>query len=547
MLRLGPAKQWLLFLVLIGSSPSAIADLLPTGPSGCAELLTGDVVAQLARLRFEIYQTKDPALRERLRADFENKILELQRTSALQGLGMLQQLRLKLKSLGLMRSSLELETGEGTELSRQEAVLGRKRVQFDVHLLTDIPGQNLTQWDASHFRLVPRAGLMDTGVMWSGDDRYVAIRPQAIIAGNKSSGAPGVASSVGLTQIYDLQTKQRLKFSPLRGVMSRQGNLWAYVSDGHTIITDFVTDQVIARVPGELDLERGPFLENSFFVRVNTKIFWHHLQKGSFDIGYSYGYSLTKGRLAYLQDGRLRVVDLVTGEDVPLPRQWVDLQGSLVVTGRPDYFVFAAGPKYKILMLDDLSVYDVPDADPVFYLVPGTLWVNHPPSNSARRTEHTLTHLITRQKVTLGPSVYRTGVRGLMLYDDPGDTRSLVSFDPVNKRKFDFPATEISRDGRWLIAAVPVGDRYHYTIQDLKTDELYQFTIWGRAAPILGTELWTFLNFETSVAWVGRLGDSVTEPAILGRGIKNLPAPSRTGKYYLGIRDGNVAILQTKQ
>lgn len=500
----------------------------------CSALLSSDPVASLAHLRWVISHTDDPTLKARLEQDFQAKFLEVTSGSVDQALAI--KLRLRNWVHEIANSQKQLNENLIGDLNRaaQRVSLARPAVQLISELQTAIPANLLPRLDSKEFRKKPIVQVLDGGVMWGQDDQYMAVRPLS---------AP-LSGESGVTHIYDLKTKQRLAFSPLAGIISETGHLWAYVQGGKTILTNFLNAATVATFNGEIDTANGPFLENSIFTRVGSqRVFWNHVMAGSIEVGSTYGFSAVDHRLVYIKDSKLHVVDTRTG--LPQPRPFlgdVELPDSAGWT--QGYFVFKSNGQNLILFLDDLSLFEVPGNLTVSKVIPGTRWIRQGrvAGSSGGMAHYIYTDMDSGRQLEITGMLLREWA-GYVLIDRGSAGRMLLDLKTAKLTALDRAFDTVSSDGRWLLAKSTEDSTISWSFYDLLHRQHYEFQLWGSVNLIPNTDLWIFQNFKNNLIWVSGLENYDAVTAQLAPSYKGAPGFSPTGRYQMGIKDGFVTVF----
>lgn len=501
-------------------------------PKYCAHLLTEEVAVSLANLREVINDTDNWGVRLRLEMDFAKKVSELAQDDPIEIQEILESLKFRFKNMKEGQVNSGYQTKEQAERRQQSNLLLHQPVDLSVEVETGISSSHLPRFDEQILLPKPREGHLDVGMMWSGNERFVAIRPTTEAQGHTSA----------TTQIFDLQMRKVLDFSPEHGLMSSEGTLWAEFDHGQTVVSDFVTGKELRKVPGTLSLIKGPFLAQSLFTVQEGRTLWSHVQRGTFDVGQTYALSNDQSLLAFLDFGRLRIFRTATGNEVTVSTEWDYLEHSEAHTFTRGYYVFRQLGQSKIIFLDDLSIHDVPEDDPFVKLVPGTRWLRRGEASKASGTSHHFYNI---------PSLDHFSVKGLivgestnhMLFQDPSSIRTLVDMKTKSQKSLDVPYETILPGGRWLYLRETEADSALHAIYDLETEGSHILKFRGQIWPVPNSELWAFFDPNQGHSWLGYLENATNTHAELAKGHISPPGISPSGRYFVGVRGGQVVIL----
>lgn len=505
----------------------------------CGTRLAG-CFQELADLRLTIQNTGSQILRSRLESDFEQKLSELIRRDPRQEQYIRQQIRLRLK--GLQRQSEKSVDSQVKKREVQKTAHLKLEDRLRVQITTPVPSKRLQNWGTEDLRALPSGvGNSETGVMWSQDERYVALRYEVV----KGRSQPTK------TEIFDLQTGALVPHQTQNGLMASFGHLWGTQSNEQVEVRNFITGEKFGPFAVTRSLMSEDITPNYFITRGQTNDTVYTYSKGPLEIGHYYGMSTSSGRVAFLDQGRLRIVDMATGLDLSTP-QGVgnDLRRLSESThGTKGYLIFADGDKPKILFLDDLSVHSLKDYGDSAATVEVLAFVgkNHPHvSFQYHADRYWLTNHDNGLEISFA-GFPRPAIDGKVVsYDAARDIWVLI--DPATMSQQDIPGTyqEVIAD-RYLRSKTPNGSRSRYSFYDLKTGTEVSFNFNGKIDPVPGSDLFIFQE-AGGKTWLGLLDagyfpqNQLKEGEIAGH--ESIAGFSPSGKHFIAERDGKIVILK---
>lgn len=507
----------------------------------CAHLLIRDntavekVVESLADLRRVIQATKSPALRARLEEDFQQKLQQLSGHDSQKRGEVSAELRLRLRKSEAPQFGLK---ARDEIIDQQARILVDSPVKLRTALQTEIQSGRVTVRDASTWSSSTETR---SGVVWSEDESYVAIRLRPF----------SIEGPLEPVQIYHVPTQTRLDFAPRTGQMTSRGTGWAQDIGDEVVVFDFVTGALRGKAPGRMDPSLGPSSADSVFSRQGDESFWTHFDVGTFKIGKAFGVCQQSGTLAFVDEGRVRVLDIKTGQYRLIPQlENVEASGALLSTD--GFLMFKEAGQSKILFLDDETIVDlsphVPEGIKSVNHIPGSRQIYFYNPNPPAGTQGTLgidqvVDLTSGRRLTLSPAVQRA-LPGRLIAR-ARQTEDWYVIDPKDGSKaMPVPGrfTELLLD-RWLVKRESTDPGFRYRIFDLHNNKNWDLRFAGHMSPVPGSDLWTFMQADGSFSWVSDLDHPENKSAALGRELWAYAGASPSGQYLVGDRDGRIVIF----
>lgn len=310
-------------------------------------------LAELAQLQGDLRDPESslpPTVRHQMVKLFEQKWQELESRFPADH----ETLEMKLERQILRRQSRpKTEDETKLKIDRQLQVLRNQLPTVELHHLTPIGEKEMNTLTSNWVRNTDDGRVVGTGVMWTNDSRFLAIRP-----------LPDARDQF-FTFIYDLQGAGRLKYTPAAGILSRVAPVFAEVHEGRTRLVDLLSETELGNYEG-LPLREGDLITPEFVVtqrasrsQREAKYVLEHQVLGRISLGRYFSYAAKSNRLAYFVNGRLRILDLGQGTEVPLPASLAGARETEVSENARDLIVISQKDRRRVIFLDDLSLYDI--------------------------------------------------------------------------------------------------------------------------------------------------------------------------------------------
>lgn len=330
--------------------------------------ISAAAIQELAQLRQEIIATGNAILKARLETEFQQKLNVITANDPDRRAQVIPQIQRQLRA-----SRIDAVPDPGTEhrklATRQRRQLTRELPQLQLRLTTDIEFAKLPIRYDRFFGNALFDRHESSSVMWSHDERFVALRPEPV--GERPSP----------TLIYDFQVQKWLGFKPAHGgLTSDRGHYYAEAKDPRITITDLATEKTIGTFSGFFTAQRQHFT-NRYLITANNGVSGtfgpyrlHLFGKDSIDLGEHFSLSESENRIAFFESGKLRIVDLMSGQDLDLPGTLRDVAPGHSTTPIPenDSMILTANQRRQILFLKDLSMYDLGDPKVTWTAVGGS-------------------------------------------------------------------------------------------------------------------------------------------------------------------------------
>lgn len=497
----------------------------------CQQLFQVSAIFDLAKLRQVINEVggQESVLRSRLKEDFDQKLQQLLSNHPQNREQLLGQLREALRDLGLN------ENNDATDIQRirqaQKAKI-KPTVKLKKYLRTKIEAATLKIQDGKQILHPLRFEKPDTGVLWSSDERYVAIRPENL-------KNPGVNQP---TQIFDLQTRLQISESPTHGFFAGTGHVWVTDADNQVRVTDIVSGKLLASFAGTT--KRDPGLVTDKYAIVydgHTKLIKYYSGE-IHNIGYHYGICQSCDVLAYVEHGRIRLVRLSTGQDLGIDLGISGAHQKNYKKRHSEGFIkFEVSGKHKFIFLDDLVVRNSPMNSPHHLVIPGTHWTELT-AEIKRVATQIFTNHDTGKVIHVVGELMSSKEQKMIFKLEPSSRWVEIDFNNGTQRKIPGDFDEMQTD-RYLVKADDRNNGQIYRYHDLTTGQNFDFHFNGVVVPVPGTDLFRFKAESGSPSWLITLDNFEDRTATLNHAPSVRPGMSPKGTYFIAEDNGQIVIL----
>lgn len=530
-------------------------------PQSCQSLFRSvDVIQQMGQLRLEILASSEAVLRIRLESEFQKKLDELSQNDPLRRRQLVLQIQTFLRLQGKAAVIDQTDPREEQKRSQKKSI-ARPKAQLNLILKTGVAQFESLNLDDSSHKNSTKGQFVSSAVMWSSDDRFLAIR------------ADSVAGLPAPTEIYDFQNKNWLQFKPLMGgVISTRGHHYAEDENRQVTVTDLASGQRVGVFAGQLIGAKRYFTDQFVITSLNSihdkdrqfRLYLHG--KGQFDLGSEFGISETAGRIAFFHQGRLRIVDLMTGQDLPVPPGMDDVAPLNLDHGyfQDDSISVRVLKKAatnstqipvletKILFLNDLSVYEIDSSydGGVRPQIIGKTKVVFRKVFDNNRFLYTEAHdLETGAKLKLdGAKTSISHSQNLLLVESKnGKVSELLDAKNWGLRTVPMAGSQFAADGQFLIRHTMENGIIQNELFELATEFSSIWPTFSRFTAVAQGQAWAVADLDGSeMSWLYQSPDQAVEllPRVFVGHTRKPPGISPSGRKLVTIRDSEVVVLE---